>query len=401
MPRTSPGSISTLLVATVCSVRASALVPLWDRAAEWARRLAMIREAASFLYLSTYYIEYDEYGVALLDALDAAQGRGVAVNLLIDGFGQRLGGMLMSRRARAALASELDALRGAGAVVTFYRPARALQRQLGGGQHVKIQVSEAGEAIFGSSNITRSSFEGWNEYSVALRGPVVPELLESYRQIGGSVEAAHLQRLRQGAGDEAADLELEHWFCNPNAIQGPLGPLGWRGPNVVTERLIEMLDAARESIAMTSFYFKPVEPLMAALIRAAGRGVRVDVHHSHRHALPATDLAWIASAVSYERLLGAGVHVYENLHGEHSKIVLVDRVWTAFGSYNFEDAAHDRLAEAMLASRDPRAVGPAASILDALRRHPDNVPVTPRDLSVLPRGLKMKRAMFGRFKRWM
>ena len=86
---------------------ASALVPLWDRAAEWARRLAMIREATSFLYLSTYYIEHDAYGIELLAALLAAERRGVAVHLLIDGFGQRLGGMLMSRRDRAALAAGL------------------------------------------------------------------------------------------------------------------------------------------------------------------------------------------------------------------------------------------------------------------------------------------------------
>jgi len=380
---------------------ASALVPLWDRAAEWARRLAMIREARSFLYLSTYYIEHDAYGTELLAALLAAGQRGVAVHLLIDGFGQRLGGMLMSRRDKAALASGLEALRGAGAVVTFHRPERMLQRRLGGGQHVKIQVSEAGEAIFGSSNITRSSFEGWNEYSVALRGPVVPELLESYRQIGGTVVEADVQRLRDLAGDAEADLALDYWLCNPNALQGPFGPIGWRGPNVVTERLIEMLDAARESISMTSFYFKPVEPLMAALVRAARRGVRVDVHHSHRDALPTTDLAWIAAAVNYGRLLRAGIRVYENLHGEHSKIVLVDEVWVAFGSYNFEDAAHDRLAEAMLASRDPRAVDPAASIFDLLRRHPDNARVTTQDLNHLPASLKVKRAMYGRFKRWM
>ena len=380
---------------------ASALVPLWDRAAEWTRRLAMIREAESFLYLSTYYIEHDAYGIELLAALLAAEQRGVAVHLLIDGFGQRLGGMLMSRRDKAALGLDLEALRGAGAVVTFYRPERALQRRLGGGQHVKIQVSEAGEAIFGSSNITRSSFEGWNEYSVALRGPVVPELLESYRQIGGTVVEADVQRLRDLAGDAEADLALDYWLCNPNALQGPFGPIGWRGRNVVTERLIEMLDVARESISMTSFYFKPVEPLMAALVRAARRGVSVEVHHSHRDALPTTDLAWIAAAASYGRLLRAGVRVYENLHGEHSKIVLVDEVWVAFGSYNFEDAAHDRLAEAMLASRDPRAVDPAASIFEALRRHPDNARVTLQGLSRLPASLKVKRAMYGRFKRWM
>jgi cardiolipin synthase len=266
---------------------------------------------------------------------------------------------------------------------------------------VKIQVSDAGEAIFGSSNITRASFEGWNEYSVALRGPVVVEVLDSYRQIGGSVTDAHMKRLGEVADDGEARLELEYWVCNPNALQGPYGPLGWRGTNNVTERLLEMLGAARTSIRITSFYFKPIEPLLAALMRAAQRGVRVEVYHSHRDALPQTDLAWIAAAVNYERLLNAGLLVYENIHGEHSKIVLIDDVWVAFGSYNFEDAAHDRLAEAMLASRDARAVEPAAAIFDGLRHHPDNALVTRQRLSDLSTRLKVKRALYGRFKRWM
>ena len=115
---------------------ASSLRPLWDRAAEWACRLAMIREARRFLYLSTYYIEYDQYGVELLAALLEAQRRGVAVNLLVDRFGQRLGGVLMTRDLRTALATRLDDLRDAGAIVAFYAPRHYLQRRLGGGQHV-------------------------------------------------------------------------------------------------------------------------------------------------------------------------------------------------------------------------------------------------------------------------
>jgi cardiolipin synthase len=380
---------------------ASSLLPLWDRAAEWKCRLDMVRNARSFLYLSTYYIEYDIYGIELLDALFAAQQRGVAVNVLIDGFGQTLGGVLMSRRSKDALASRLAALRAAGAIVTVYRPGRYLQRILGGGQHVKIQVSDGGDAIFGSSNITRTSFEGWNEYSVSLRGPVASVLLESYRQIGGTVAETHLRRLREVSVAGPADLPLEYWMCNPNALQTRLGPLGWRGPNVVSQRLIEMVESARMSLRITSFYFKPVESILAALVRAAGRGVQVEVHHSHRDALPTTDLAWIAAAANYRRLLKAGVRLYENRHGEHSKIMLVDDEWVAFGSYNFEDAAHDRLAEAMLASRDARAVGPASSIFDEVRRHPDNALVTAQSLRSLPRQLRMKRALLGRFKRWM
>ncbi len=380
---------------------ASALVPLWDRGAEWQRRLAMVREAREFLYLSTFYVEHDAYGVGMLSELIAAQRRGVAVNLLIDGFGQRLGGVLMSREHRATLAAMLGELQGAGAIVTTYHPARRMQRWLGGGQHVKIQVSEAGEAIFGSSNLSQSSYEGWNEYSVAVRGPVAGRLLESYREIGGLVNDAHLRHLDAVADAGAADLPLDYWVCNPNRAQGLAGPLGWRGANVVTDRLIDRITTATRSICITSFYFKPVEPLLAALLAAARRGVRVAVHHSHREALPATDLAWIAAAAHYERLLAAGVRIYENRHGEHSKIVLIDEEWVAFGSYNFEHAAHDRLAEAMLASADARATRPAAEIFAELGRDPDNLRVTPQVVAAWPVRRVARLRLLGPFKRWM
>jgi phosphatidylserine/phosphatidylglycerophosphate/cardiolipin synthase-like enzyme len=89
---------------------ASALVPLWDRAAEWRRRLAMVDAARSFLYLTTFYIEHDAYGAAMLSSLRAAQRRGVAVTLVVDGFGQRLGGVLMTPDQRVALAEDLAAV---------------------------------------------------------------------------------------------------------------------------------------------------------------------------------------------------------------------------------------------------------------------------------------------------
>ena len=186
----------------------------------------------------------------------------------------------------------------------------------------------------------------------------------------------------------------------PNLHQGRFGPLGWRGANSVTDRIVEMVSEARNTIALTSFYFKPVPVLWRrSWLRQTRRTNRV--YHSHRDALPATDLAWIASAVSYDRMLDAGIQVYENRHGEHSKIVLVDRARVAFGSYNFEDAAHDRLAEAMLATATRATVAAAATIFDDLRRDPDNLRVTTERLRALPPRLKRRRALYGRFKRWM
>ena len=66
----------------------------------------MIGEAREFLYLSTFYIEYDRYGIQLLDTLIDAQRRGVSVNLLVDGFGQTLGGVLMTVEARRSLSAK-------------------------------------------------------------------------------------------------------------------------------------------------------------------------------------------------------------------------------------------------------------------------------------------------------
>ena len=380
---------------------ATYLRPLWDRATEWTYRLDMIRDARHFLYLSTYYIEYDTYGSELLAALLEAQRRGVKVNLLIDDFGQRLGGILMAAADKARLAAQLDELIAAGAILTRYKPPRLLQRWLGGGQHVKIQVSEAGNAIFGSSNITKSSFEGWNEYSVALGGPIVATLLESYLAIGGVVANAHLSLLSDSVVLTTDPIHLDYWLCNPNTQQGVLGPLGWQKPNVVTERLIEMLETAQENIRLTSFYFKPVKSLLHGVIAAASRGVQVEVYHSHRDALPATDFPWIAATARYEQLLDAGVQIYENLSGEHSKIVLIDEDWVAFGSYNFEDAAHDRLAEAMLATHDPQTIAHTISIFDRLKADPSNMSVTKQLLRQLPTQLKLRRALLCPFKRWL
>jgi cardiolipin synthase len=390
-------------VDTGCRSTATSFEVLWTRQKEWERRIAMVAGARRFLYLTLFYIEYDRYGREMLDALIAAQRRGVRVQLIVDAFGQRLGGVLMTADQRRGLHGDLDTLRAAGARVIFYRPPRWIQRRLAGGHHVKIQVSEAGEALLCSGNITTSSFDGWNECALALRGPIASILLKSCRDIGGAVDEADVAALQNGAArdDGQEPITLDYWFCNPNLSQGMTGAIGWRGPNSLTDRMVEMVNAAQRSLHITSFYFKPTGVLLEAVMAAARRGVHVEVHHSHRDALPATDLAWIAAASCYDRLLEAGVHIHENRSGEHSKIVLVDDVWVAYGSYNFEDAAHDRLAEAMVASRDVRAVRPAIAIFEALRADPDNPRVTRETLRDLPAGVQTRLRRYGRFKRWM
>ncbi len=94
---------------------ASCFEPLRDRGAEWRRRLELLEQARRFVYVSTYYLEWDRYGRAFLEALTAARRRGAHVVLVADAFGQRLGGVAMEPDSRRALMRALDQLRRLGA----------------------------------------------------------------------------------------------------------------------------------------------------------------------------------------------------------------------------------------------------------------------------------------------
>jgi cardiolipin synthase len=168
---------------------------------------------------------------------------------------------------------------------------------------------------------------------------------------------------------------LGWWWCDPSADPTPFAPLRTGRANPITDRLIEALDAARQSVRISSFYVKPVGHLRRAILAAARRGVRVQIFHSGRDALHGSESSWMAAAMDYPALLEAGVQVYEVAGGEHSKLVLVDNLLGVFGSYNLDHAAHDVVVEAMLASRDLRVVSALASVFEDLLASPHTVRV--------------------------
>lgn len=386
-------------------VQASSFRPLGDRRAEWAARLAMIASARRFLYVSTYFLEPDDYGLRFVDALIRAAERGVHVALVVDSFGQRLATTATTTEQDAVLEERLETLRSLGADVGFYRPGRILERTLGAGQHIKIQLSDAGEAIFGSSNISHRSFEAWDEFSVALRGPVVGTLLASFYRWLDRPDRAHLRSLARLAREDARravePFDLTWWAWDPNDDPGALGPVVREHDNPVTTELARAISAAECSIRVTSFYFKPAPVLLDALEGAARRGVHVEVRHSHRSALEGNIYPWLSSALDYPRLLEAGVQIDEDLSGEHSKLLLVDDTWVAFGSYNFEWAADDRLAEAMITTTDVRICGQVGAFLDSLAEHRPAERVAPDAVEHWPSELRLRGLLFAPLKRWV
>ncbi len=378
--------------------RASRFLLLTAPEEEWSRRIAMIRSARSFVQVVTYYVGADRWAFELLDELIAAQRRGVAVLLGVDALGQRLGNQLIDPDARAGLDARLAAL---GSAVRIYRPPVRLQRLLGAGQHVKIQLSEAGEALHGSSNLSARSFEvsQWKEVSFSLWGHAA---LAAFDVVGtlfpGATSPDQRAQLAAATG-KGGDIPLEYWWHDPNRPATPFAPLA-SVVNPLTQRLVASIDAARRTVRATSFYFKPCEPLAAAFERAARRGVAVEVFHSHRDALVESAMPWMAAACDYRRWHAAGITIHESLRGEHSKLLLIDDTELAIGSYNFEHAAHDRLAELMVFVRDESVLGQAAALFDTLRTDPDNTVVDAAAYARTPLTLRTRTALFTPLRRW-
>ena len=385
------------------SSSATEFTALWDRRAEWDRRMEMIAKSRSFLHLSTLYVEWDEIGREFLSELLKAQRRGVETVLIIDRFGQRLGGYLMTRTSRARLQEKLNELVKAGGQVVMYSPKHVIDRCVGCGHHIKIQLSDAGEAIFGSSNISRSSFKEWNEFSVALRGPIVDVLTQNLNELrGSSIPADSVSPSRQSLPSQnlpTQNIPMDYWSYNPTEDSCRWGAIHRHQTNPLTAMLADKIRSAQHTIRLTSFYYKPARVITEALQEASSRGVTVDIFHSHASSLK-TRLPWLAAATGYASLVRQGANIYENGHGEHSKIILIDDQWTAFGSYNFEDAADYRWAEAMLATEDPAILDVIKAIFQGLASDPDNELVTAEGVNQWPLLQRVTTDLIRPIKSW-
>lgn len=332
----------------------------------------------------------------------AAKKRGVHVALTIDGFGQKLGSLAMSDSSRRQLAAGLDALRAAGVEVVHYAPGNHASRWLAGGHHVKIQVTDRGGALFSSGNISASSHQRWDEFAAIIDGPVTMPMLESFAILGVTIRAIDRELIAALKTEDGVEpIEFDYEIFNPSASHGVFGPLGWQSNNSISTSIANAIATARASIRLTSFYFKPAPALRRAILSAARRGVRVEVYHSSVDALSETHLAWMAAASDYDKLLAAGIEIYESRHGEHSKIILVDDKLAIFGSYNLEHAADDRLAEAMLTSSDERVIGPIREVLDACASSPAFHRVTRSSLAQLNLKLRLGRRLVHPWRRWL
>jgi len=112
-----------------------------------------------------------------------------------------------------------------------------------------------------------------------------------------------------------------------------------------------LVSASRSSVRINSPYFLPDFSMLRELVRAAGRGVSIEIivpGKKSDHALTRS-----SSRRLYGKLLEAGVQIYEYQPGMiHAKVMVVDGLWSVTGSTNFDNRSFGINDEVNLAACD-------------------------------------------------
>jgi cardiolipin synthase len=286
--------------------------------------LAAIEAARRSVALASYIFRADEAGGSFIAALVRATERGVAVRVLIDGYG---GGYITAQAYERLRAAGVPAARFLHSPLPWRMPFLNLRN------HRKLLITDGtvgflGGLNIGDENVTRNRPpEPVFDTHFRIEGPVVGQLV-----------AVFAEDWRFATGET---LSGEAWIATPGMVDS-CGDASARvvtsGPDEDLHKIeylvIEAIGCARSAIRIMTPYFLPDERLITALSLAAFRGVAVEIvlpeHSNH----PTVD--W-ASKAALEPLLAAGCCIGTRpAPFNHSKLMTVDERWILIGSSNWD-----------------------------------------------------------------
>jgi cardiolipin synthase A/B len=322
---------------------------LRDGAQAFPAMFAAMRRARDSINLEVYtFDDVRSGGQTLGDVLIDRLRHGVAVSVIYDAIGS-------DTTPRAFF----DRLAHAGAVLVAYNTDPLVHGpfdSLNDRDHRKLMVIDGRIGFMGGINFDHvyenpppaGAARGdpdhayWRDTSIRLTGPVVADLQHVFFNTWARQHGPPLPRRDWFPTLTATDDETVRILASEPDDNHPLYYV-W---------LLHALHAARESISLSTGYFVPSRQERQELARAARRGVRV------RLVLPGqsdSDAAISAGRAAYGNLLKAGVKIYEVQNAVlHSKFIIIDGVWMAIGSSNFDHRSavfNDEIDAIVLGSR--------------------------------------------------
>jgi cardiolipin synthase A/B len=165
----------------------------------------------------------------------------------------------------------------------------------------------------------------WRDTNVRIEGPAV-------RYLQAAFTDSWLETTGDLLGGEGIFPRLEsHGRTALQLVKS--SPVGGSFQNYILYLLA--IAWAKKSILITNPYFIPDDHMIAALLKATARGVRVVV------LVPATSdfkITYRASRRHYGEMLLGGIEIFEYAPALlHSKTMVVDDVWATVGSTNFDN----------------------------------------------------------------
>jgi cardiolipin synthase len=297
-----------------------------------------ISEATRTIDFSSYIYWPGPTADRFSDALAERARAGVAVNLLLDGYGS-------AKLDRA----HQDRLRQAGVHVATYRPPRwHTLHKANNRMHRRVLIVDGTVGFAGGVGIAdvwtgdAEDPEHWRETHLRIEGPALRELygafLETWTEATGEVLTA--DHIPEGSGfDDGVEVLVSRST-----------PTGWA--TATTLIFYAAIAGARQRLWLTTAYFVPDRAFEDVLCATARRGVDVRLLINGQHV--DKEVARQAGRRSYTKLLDAGVRIFEyDQTMLHAKVILVDDCWSNVGSGNFDNRSLDLDLELNVVVTDP------------------------------------------------
>jgi cardiolipin synthase len=309
--------------------------------------------ATKSIYLEAYIFSADTQAKKISDLLCLAAHRGVEVKLIIDWLGS------------APLLFESDLI-AAGVQVSYYN--KGWFGRFGFSRtHRKLLVIDGMTAFVGGINICDDHLDARGKLIGGVRWDLAVQVS------GKVVEHVHIAFLRQWQRLQAGALHPKNIIRRIFEQELPWSSSHFMGvhhgshasiafiarDNLHHRRDIERaylkaIGQSREEIWLVTPYFMPARLLRKSLIRAAQRGVTVNL-------LLGRDefeiLNWAVPSL-YGQFLEVGINIYEYAgQGQlHAKAMVVDRRWATIGSSNCDHLSFFLNHEANLILRNHEVV---------------------------------------------
>ena len=321
-----------------------------------------IDQAQISVHLETYIFKRDRSGIEILGALQRAARRGVAVRVVLDGFGS---------------ADDADAIREAlessGGIFRLYRPEPKRFRWLAfyldrlRRLHRKITIIDGETVFIGGINIeddfslsddATGQLEPRYDYAVRMTGPVAADAIRAVNQVWLRLSWMEPDRslsswrhFRQQARTLLKSTQTSTALptVSGTATAGLVLRDNIRFRRTIEQVYLHFIEQAKHEIIIANAYFLPGRRLRHALMEASMRGVRVRLLLQGRveYRLQSHATRWL-----YNQFLQAGVEILEYMPSYlHGKVAVMDDIATV-GSSNLDPFSLLLAREANVVVRD-------------------------------------------------